>query len=132
MEQSSQESSRRDQRGLQGRTETDRDNSDVQTGSRLIYGGTEDPHQASLSLLGGTERCHLQAKAALFTPYKGEACDYTRTRSSVSKRSDAEGAQTRGNAKGYRGIWLEKTKPRVNVGKMPQRTCSKSHTDTHT
>lgn len=33
-------------------------------GSRLIYRSIEDPHQASLSLLGGTEWCHLQVKAA--------------------------------------------------------------------
>lgn len=32
--------------------------------SEVIYRGTEDPHQASLSLLGGTERRLLQVKAA--------------------------------------------------------------------
>lgn len=38
----------------------------AKTSDIKIYRGTEDPHQTSLSLLGGTERCLLQVKAATY------------------------------------------------------------------
>lgn len=40
----------------------------MQLESGLNYRGIEDPHQAPLSLFGGTELCYLQVKAATLKP----------------------------------------------------------------